>query len=80
MADLHQQLKALSERRQRYVDDAYEALSETLDKKQSFSEELDAPLVYYHIPAGKIDSRLPLKEKLDFLAKEYDIHIHRESK
>ncbi len=77
MADLQKQLKELSEKRQQYVDDAYAILEETLEKKQSFSEDLDAVLAYYHIPSFPMDTRLPLKEKLDFLAKEYDIHIRR---
>lgn len=77
MTDLHRQIEELSEQRQRYVDDAYAILSETLEKKQSFSENLEAVLAYYHIPDGKVDARLPLKDKLEFIAREYDIHIRR---
>ena len=77
MANLHAQLKELSEKRRQYVDDAYAVMEETLRRKQGFSEDLDAVLAYYHIPTGQIDARLPLKEKLDFIAKEYDIHIRR---
>lgn len=77
MADLHTQLKELSEKKQKYLNNAYAVLEETLGKKQSFLEDLDAVLAYYHIPSGSVDSRLPLKEKLKFLAKEYDIHIRR---
>lgn len=77
MAHLHAQLRELSEKRQQYVDDAYAVLEETLKNQQGFSEDFDAVLAYYHIPAGQIDTRLPLKEKLEFIAKEYDVHIRR---
>lgn len=77
MAELSEQLRELSENRQKYVNDAYAVLEETLTKKKGFPADLDAVLGYYHIPGGHVDERLPLKEKLEFIAKEYDIHVRR---